>query len=49
MVASVAVSMRQPRLKMEEGAPVAFYHCVSRVVDRNFVLNSGSVFIFFQP
>jgi len=23
---------------MEEGAPVAFYHCVSRVVDRNFVL-----------
>ena len=38
MLASVAVSMRQPRLKMEEGAPVAFYHCVSRVVDRNFVL-----------
>ena len=30
--------MRQPRLKIEEGAPVAFYHCVSRVVDRNFVL-----------
>ena len=25
---------------MEEGAPVAFYHCVSRVVDRNFVLES---------
>ena len=23
---------------MEEGAPVAYYHCVSRVVDRNFVL-----------
>ena len=23
---------------MEAGAPVAFYHCVSRVVDRNFVL-----------
>ena len=25
-------------MKIEEGAPVVFYHCVTKVVDRNFVL-----------
>src|SRR5690349_8851918 len=30
--------MRQPRLKVPADRPVGFYHCVSRVVDRRFVL-----------
>jgi len=29
--------MRQPRLKASAELPVAFYHCVSRVVNRDFV------------
>ena len=30
--------MRQPRLKAPTDLPVAYYHCVSRVVNREFVL-----------
>jgi len=30
--------MRQPRLKAPPTHPVAYYHCISRVVDRQFVL-----------
>jgi putative transposase len=30
--------MRQPRLKAPKHLPVAHYHCISRVVDRRFVL-----------
>jgi REP element-mobilizing transposase RayT len=30
--------MRQARLKAPEHHPVAYYHCISRVVDRRFVL-----------
>jgi REP element-mobilizing transposase RayT len=30
--------MRQPRLKAPASHPVAYYHCISRVVDRQFVL-----------
>ena len=30
--------MRQPRLKAPSSHPVAYYHCLSRVVDRQFVL-----------
>ncbi len=30
--------MRRPRLKAPASHPVAYYHCVSRVVDRRFVL-----------
>ena len=30
--------MRRARFKAEAGVPVAHYLCVSRVVDRNFVL-----------
>jgi REP element-mobilizing transposase RayT len=30
--------MRQPRLKAPTSHPVAYYHCISRVVDRQFVL-----------
>lgn len=30
--------MRRPRLKALKGLPVAYYHCVSRVVNRDFVL-----------
>ena len=29
--------MRQPRLKAPPSYPVAYYHCISRVVDRQFV------------
>jgi putative transposase len=29
--------MRRPRLKAPAFLPVAYYHCVSRVVDRQFV------------
>lgn len=29
--------MRQPRLKAPANTPVAFYHCISRVVDRQFL------------
>jgi REP element-mobilizing transposase RayT len=31
------VFMRRPRLKVPEGFPVGYYHCVSRVVDRRFI------------
>ena len=30
--------MRHPRLKAPLDLPVAYYHCVSRVVNRDFVL-----------
>jgi REP element-mobilizing transposase RayT len=30
--------MRQPRLKAPDHLPVAYYHCISRVVNRSFVL-----------
>lgn len=30
--------MRQARLKAPEGHEVAYYHCISRVVNREFVL-----------
>ena len=30
--------MRQPRLKAPPNHPVGYYHCISRVVDRQFVL-----------
>ncbi len=30
--------MRRPRLKAPDSHPVAYYHCVSRVVNRDFVL-----------
>jgi putative transposase len=33
--------MRQARLKAPEHHPVAYYHCISRVVDRRFVLGDA--------
>ena len=33
--------MRMARLKAAPEAPVAFYHCVSRVVDRRFIFGEG--------
>ena len=33
--------MRQPRLEAPPDLPVAYYHCVSRVVDRQFVLGDA--------
>ena len=33
--------MRQPRLKAPDDLPVAYYHCVSRVVNREFVLGEA--------
>ena len=30
--------MRLPRLKASPDLPVAYYHCLSRVVNRDFVL-----------
>ena len=33
--------MRQPRLKAPPDLPVAYYHCVSRVVNREFVLGDA--------
>jgi hypothetical protein len=33
--------MRRPRLKAPASHPVAFYHCVSRVVNRDFVLGDA--------
>ena len=33
--------MRRPRLKVPEDRPVGFYHCLSRVVDRRFVLDDA--------
>ncbi|MEO8352093.1 MAG: transposase [Chthoniobacteraceae bacterium] len=33
--------MRQPRLKAPPELPVAYYHCVSRVVNREFVLGDA--------
>lgn len=33
--------MRQPRLKAPPDLPVAYYHCVSRVVNRDFVLGDA--------
>ena len=31
--------MRRPRLKVPSHFPVAFYHCISRVVDRRFLFS----------
>jgi putative transposase len=33
--------MRQARLKAPEHHPVAYYHCISRVVGRRFVLGDA--------
>jgi hypothetical protein len=33
--------MRRPRLKAPASHPVAYYHCVSRVVNRDFVLGDA--------
>ena len=33
--------MRRPRLKAPASHPVAFYHCVSRIVNRDFVLGDA--------
>ena len=41
MVEWRAPRMRQPRLKAPEVFPVGFYHCISRVVDRRFVLHAA--------
>ena len=31
-------AMRQSRLKVAEDRAVGFYHCLSRIVDRRFIL-----------
>ena len=33
--------MRQPRLKVPKDRPTGFYHCISRVVDRRFILEEA--------
>lgn len=38
---TLAIRMRQPRLKAPADHPTAFYHCVSRVVNRDFVLQKA--------
>ena len=33
--------MRRARLKVPADAPVGYYHCLSRVVDRQFILHEA--------
>jgi putative transposase len=40
--------MRRARLKGEPEAELAYYHCVSRVVDRRFVLEALEKEIFVR-
>ena len=40
--------MRRARLKGEPEAQVAYYHCVSRIVDRRFVLEAREKEIFVR-
>jgi hypothetical protein len=40
--------MRRARLKGEPEAEVAYYHCVSRIVDRRFVLEAREREIFVR-
>jgi len=40
--------MRRPRLKAPSDLPVAYYHCISRVVDRQFVLGQDEKEKFVQ-
>jgi putative transposase len=40
--------MRQPRLKAPEDCPMAYYHCVSRVVERRFALGEEERFMFVR-
>ena len=40
--------MRRARIKGEPGAEVAYYHCVSRIVDRRFVLEAREKEIFVR-
>jgi len=41
-------SVRQARLKAPEGHPVAYYHCISRVVNREFVFGDLELEQFVQ-
>jgi hypothetical protein len=40
--------MRRARIKGEPEAEVAYYHCVSRIVDRRFVLEAREKEIFVR-
>ena len=40
--------MRRARIKGEPEAEVAYYHCVSRIVDRRFVLEATEKEIFVR-
>ena len=40
--------LRQPRLKALPDLPVAYYHCVSRVVNRDFVLGDAERELFVK-
>ena len=40
--------MRQPRLKAPAHLTAAYYHCVSRVVDRRFALGDAEKVHFLQ-
>src|ERR1700684_1327053 len=40
--------MRHSRLKAPAGHPVAYYHCVSRVVNRSFVLGEEEKEMFVR-
>ena len=40
--------MRRARIKAEPEAEVAYYHCVSRIVDRRFVLENKEKEVFVR-
>jgi hypothetical protein len=40
--------MRRARLKGEQEAEASFYHCISRVVDRRFVLHVHQKEVFVR-